>query len=285
MQDNIIELQDGRKIGFAECGDPIGYPILYFHGFPGSRLEVNRFQNVAISNKFRLIGIDRPGMGLSSINPKGSILSWATDIEILTNSLGLDKFSIVGHSGGAPFIAACAYAIPQRLNAAAIVSGMAPLDNPESLVGMARGQIAMSKIIKWVPWIPNIMMKLTLMMLKNPKMMGKMIKQLPEIDQKIFRDPALLRSLIDSTIEAFRDGTVGPAQEMKLLFNPWGFILEKIACPMTIWHGGLDTQAPVSHAKVYAKLIPDAQLNIIEIEGHHSILKNHIEKVLVGVTL
>lgn len=284
MQDNVIELQDGRKIGFVECGDPTGYPILYFHGFPGSRLEINRFQNVAISNKFRLIGVDRPGMGLSSINPKGSILSWATDIEILTNTLGIDKFSIVGHSGGGPFIAACVYAIPQRLNAAAIVSGMAPLDNPESLVGMARGQIVMSKIIKWMPWISNIMMKLTLMMLKNPNMMDKMIKQLPEIDQKIFRDPASLKSLIDSTIEAFRNGTVGPAQEMKLLFNPWGFILEKIACPMTIWYGGLDTQAPISHAKVYARLIPGAQLNIIENEGHHSILKNHIEKVLIGVS-
>ena len=70
-----ITLQDGRHIGYAEYGEPNGNPIFYFHGFPGSRLEAGHFHDIAIDNNCRLIGIDRPGMGLSSTDTKPNILS------------------------------------------------------------------------------------------------------------------------------------------------------------------------------------------------------------------
>lgn len=280
MIHKTIQLKDGRLLGFAEYGDPKGLPVFYFHGFPGSRLEAGRFHEVAAANGYRLIGIDRPGMGLSSIDKNRSILSWVTDVASFADCLEIDRFSIIGHSGGGPFVAACSYAIPQRLNGAAIVSGMAPFDNPESLIGMSRGQIIVNKLIKNIPWLANIMMGLTLMMLRNPKMMRKMIKQLPEVDQILFRDPVIGKDLINSTLEAFRDGVVGAAQEMKLLFNPWGFDLKNITVPITIWQGSLDSQAPMSHAKIYAKLIPGAQLKIIEGEGHLSLIKNHMVDIL-----
>jgi pimeloyl-ACP methyl ester carboxylesterase len=36
--DNILRLSDGRRLGYAEYGDPEGEPIMLFHGTPGSRL-------------------------------------------------------------------------------------------------------------------------------------------------------------------------------------------------------------------------------------------------------
>jgi len=144
----IFTLEDGRKIAYSEYGDPGGTPIFYFHGFPGSRLEAGHFNEVAASTHYRLIGIDRPGMGFSTLDKNGSLLSWAADVANLADFLGIKKFSIVGHSGGAPFVAACAYVIPARLNGVAIVSGMAPLDNPESQVGMAGGQKVVNRLIK-----------------------------------------------------------------------------------------------------------------------------------------
>lgn len=35
-----IKLQDGRVLGYAEYGSPEGLPVFYFHGFPGSRLDL-----------------------------------------------------------------------------------------------------------------------------------------------------------------------------------------------------------------------------------------------------
>src|SRR3990167_646659 len=150
----------------------------------------------------------------SQIDPKRTILSWATDVADFANCLGIDKFSILGHSGGAPFVAACAYAIPERLNGAAIVSGMAPLDNLDSRIGMAREQIIVNRLIKAMPFFTSVMMRLTRMMLKNPnKMMGQMIKQLPEVDQALFRDQEIQKALIQSTLEAFKNGIAGASQE------------------------------------------------------------------------
>ena len=215
--DKTIKLRHGRLIGLAEYGDPKGLPIFYFHGTPGSRLEASRFHETGLSNGYRIIGIDRPGMGLSTIDKERSILSWANDVEEVANYLDIKKFSVIGHSGGAPFVAACAYSIPRRLNSAAIVSGMGPLENPGSQIGMSRGQIIANTLIKHVPFLANLMMRLTSMMLKKPNMIAKMVKQLPEVDQKIFGDPILGKALNESTLEAFRNGAHGAAQEMRLL--------------------------------------------------------------------
>lgn len=275
----LVTLPGGGQISYAEYGDPEGLPIFYFHGFPGSRLEAGCFSKKAASLGFRLIGIDRPGMGYSSINKSGTILSWASDIADFANNLNIDKFSIIGHSGGAPFVAACAYAIPEKLNGAAIVSGMAPLDKPESKIGMSRQQLIANGLIKTMPWLAPLMMKLNLMMLKKPKMMEKAIQQLPDADKVILRDPEIGSALIQSSLEAFRNGVAGPAYELQILFKPWGFDLENIKFPITIWQGGLDKQAPVSHARIYANLIPNSQLRLIENEGHHSLLIKNIEDI------
>lgn len=281
IMDHKIELKDGRKIGIAEYGDPNGMPIFYFHGFPGSRLEASRFHDVAVSNHYRLIAIDRPGMGLSSIDKKRSILSWPKDVVCVANSLGIDKFSVIGHSGGGAFVAACAYVIPQKLNGATIVSGMAPFGKFESWEGMAREQKIVSKSIIVMPWLATVMMWITRAMLKKPnKMMEQMVKRLPEVDQHFFRNPDNAKTIINSTLEAFRNGLSGPSQEMILLLNSWGFNLENVTYPVTIWHGTLDSQVPLSHAKIYANSIHGSQLEILENEGHHSLINNHIEEIL-----
>lgn len=285
QNEKLLMLNDGRKICFSEYGDPDGVPIMYFHGTPGSRLEAGRFHGFASANQYRLIGIDRPGMGLSSPNKKHSILSWAKDVEFFADSLKLEKFSVVGHSGGAPFVAACAYVIPERLSGAAIVSGIAPFENPAAMASMDFKQRIIPSLIKTIPWFTPLMMKLTSMMMKNPKMLSQMVKQLPEVDQQYFRDPESCKAMINCALEAFRNGVAGPAHEMRIIFNSWGFNLEDIKLPISIWHGALDAQGPVSHAKIYASLIPNATLKIFDNEGHHSLIMNQIEHILKEVSL
>ena len=46
--DNHVKLSDGRSIGYAEYGDPQGRPVLYFHGLPSSRFEMNNPDSIEI---------------------------------------------------------------------------------------------------------------------------------------------------------------------------------------------------------------------------------------------
>jgi pimeloyl-ACP methyl ester carboxylesterase len=62
-----LYLRDGRRLGYAEYGDPQGLPVFFFHGTPGSRFECG---HADIADDFRragarLIAPDRPGIGLS----------------------------------------------------------------------------------------------------------------------------------------------------------------------------------------------------------------------------
>ena len=85
-------LPDGRKLGYAEGGEPKGVPVFYFHGFPGSRLEATLFPAAGV----RLIGVDRPGYGLSTARPWRKLADWPADIAELADHLGLKRFGVVG---------------------------------------------------------------------------------------------------------------------------------------------------------------------------------------------
>ena len=183
LKDSLsIKLKDGRQLGYADYGDPKGKPIFFFHGLPGSRLDARSLHHIALLNHYRLIGIDRPGMGLSCFDKQRSILSWANDVETFADDLHIKKFSIIGHSGGAPFAAACAYKIPDRLNGVAIVAGMAPFEIPEATNSLSPGRRFLNGAIKAMPWVATCMMKLTFMMFKKPGMLNYGLKQMAEVD-------------------------------------------------------------------------------------------------------
>lgn len=59
-------LPDGRKLGYADYGDPNGKPILYQHGTPGSRMEATRYHALGKELGLRVVSLDRPGYGWST---------------------------------------------------------------------------------------------------------------------------------------------------------------------------------------------------------------------------
>ena len=79
-EDQIFELKDGRKLGYAEYGDLNGKPIFHFHGHPGSRLEGRLFGEKPKKHGVHAITVDRPGIGLSDFKPNRKLLDWPDDI-------------------------------------------------------------------------------------------------------------------------------------------------------------------------------------------------------------
>ena len=110
-----VLLPDGRTLGFAECGDPSGRPVLFFPGPPSGRLFHHPDESVAASLGVRVITVDRPGYGLSDHQPRRTLLNWPSDVTALADALGIGRFAVAGISGGAPYVAACALKIPGRL--------------------------------------------------------------------------------------------------------------------------------------------------------------------------
>jgi pimeloyl-ACP methyl ester carboxylesterase len=75
-----VQLEDGRRLGYAEWGDPSGQPLFYFHGWPGSLVEGRLADQSAKARRVRLIALDRPGMGLSDFQARRTLIDWPADV-------------------------------------------------------------------------------------------------------------------------------------------------------------------------------------------------------------
>jgi pimeloyl-ACP methyl ester carboxylesterase len=124
-----ISLPDGRDLGYSIVGE--GEPVFYFHGLPGSRLDVF-LQREKSSKHLQMIGVDRPGFGLSTFAPNRRVSDFAADISHLANHLGIDKFAMLGFSGGAHYVITCAALLADRVTRAVVISGLSlPIDTSE----------------------------------------------------------------------------------------------------------------------------------------------------------
>ncbi len=150
--DNILELSDGRRSGYAEYGDPEAYPVFLFHGNPGSRLSWGLIPGSPFLSRIHIIAPDRPGYGLTDLR-KNALENWPADVAELANHLGIDKFAVFGPSGGGPFALVCAWKIPDRLTAVGVFGSVGP-NVPEATKGVIRSVRLLWKI--WLPVPENV---------------------------------------------------------------------------------------------------------------------------------
>ncbi len=104
-----LSLGDGRKIGYAEYGDPDGLPVIALHGTPGSRFMFALTDEGARARGLRVIAPERPGYGRSDFHRFETLADTASDVEALADALGLDRFALMGMSGGGPHAVAAAH--------------------------------------------------------------------------------------------------------------------------------------------------------------------------------
>ena len=280
---NILQLPDGRKLCYAEYGAPKGKPIFEFHGNPSSRLGSMLFDEAARKLGIRVIGIDRPGMGLSDYKPGRKLLDWPDDVVEFADKMGIGQFPIIGGSGGVPSTLACAYKIPERLNAVGILFGPRPLDAPDATDGWSRSRRIQVFLGQNGPlWIGNMAMRAVARVMRNnpDSALSKLFKELPKPDRDSFSLPGVRQKYIDAIREAFRSGTRGVALDYALNVKPWGFELEDISTEIYLWHGEDDTIVPPAMGRYLAKTIPNCYARFLPGEGHFSLLPNYAVEIL-----
>lgn len=265
-----IILEDKRKLGFAQYGNSKEYPIIYCHGSQSSRLEMHYDIYFAIENDLRIITIDRPGHGLSDFNPNGSILQFAKDVKQLIDYLEINKFSVVGMSAGAPFALGIAYLIPENIYKTSIISGFAPFNN-ESKKYLSKEVKLMLNLAKTFPFLLKILLKVQVKILeKNPKKaLNGFLKIMSQPDQEILKNKAVVKVIENTFKEAFRNGSKGVAYEISnLLVRNWGFELNEIQVPVTLWQGNKDNNVPFQWAEYMSSKIKGSHLKEYPEKGH-----------------
>ena len=287
-----IILPDGRKLGYAEYGTPTGQPVIYMPGFPSSRIEGAGLDPEASKVGARIISIDRPGYGWSSPHKDRTVLSHAQDVDALANHLGLQRYGVLGISGGGPYALACARALPaDKLRAVSIVCGLGSPDmgywgmNWKSWAGWTFGQRMFPGLCRW--WFsrePGARLDLS-----EDERMGLMRKafekdkaKMHEKDIPVLGEKDFMRMYLRRSAEVYRQGMNGLSNDFKVLNSDFGFRIEDIRkdLPVQLWHGRLDNMVPLQHAeKVAARLGENAHLRVSD-DTHASIWAERKEEYL-----
>lgn len=254
-----LTLSDGRKIGYAQYGDLKGKPIIVLHGIIGSRLENALFHDNAKALGARIIGIERPGIGLSDPDPRPlkqrRVLDHAKDLEALAEHLQLEEYAVLGMSGGGPYALGCAYALPSsaskpRLKAVGVVTGL----------GLPDMSQAWPAPLVWLNQNFDLRWLIKLIFTRGPvwqlelsdedRMEGMRkdfdLKKAHPADVELTRNPNypdMQRLFILSSRAALSQGVAGYLDDAQTLSKDPGFRVEDIRpdLPVQLWCGTDDT--------------------------------------------
>jgi pimeloyl-ACP methyl ester carboxylesterase len=65
--------------------------------------------------------------------------------------------------------------------------------------------------------------------------------------------------------------------------RPWGFDLDQMRAPVSLWQGELDLMVPVAHARWLASRIPGVRPHLEHGQGHLSITVGAVDRMLEDV--
>jgi pimeloyl-ACP methyl ester carboxylesterase len=279
--DKTILLRDGRRLSFAEYGMPTGIPVFFFPGSAGSRLDRPASETIPAHLGIQLISTDRPGLGLSDIQLERRLLDWPSDVCHLADLLGIEQFYVLGHSAGGPHALACAYHLPERVLACAIVSSMAPMGRKGAYQGMPFPNQLLALFARHFPWGTRLIRRLmrTMVLRDTEKATKQLMASIPETDKAVLYSAENVDMMIASIQEGFRQGFEGVAADDILLNRDWGFSPGDIKPRVDIWHGDVDMNVPVHAALYLDNLIPNSRLQILKGKGHFFFL-DYWEEIL-----
>lgn len=282
IREKQFALANGRRLGVAEGGPPDGYPLFYFHGFPGCRKEAGLVLEGQLPGHVRILAVDRPGMGLSDFQPDRRMLDWPRDIAELADQLGIGQYAVLGLSGGGPYAAACAWAMPDRIAAAAIVEGPTELHDRAHGSQLSRANRIMLNFLRHAPGLAKPSYATFGFFLKHwpYRVLDSNLHLLPRRDQEVLSRPAVRKALASSFQDSVAQGYDGGSQELRILSDPWGFDLQEIRAPVRLWHGELDPIVPVAMGRHLARMIPGCTAEILADESHYSLPVLHGARII-----
>jgi pimeloyl-ACP methyl ester carboxylesterase len=268
MLDNRVVLRDGRKLEVQEYGDRGGHPVLFFHGLIGSHHQASYVAEQARLEGIRIIAPNRPGVGRSELVARASALEVVDDVEDLASALGLDTFSVVGISGGAPYALAVLYKLRHRVRTVTLISGMGPMHLPGALRGMeARRRLLLGAGSRYPLLARKAFQTAADRFHAGPeRFLERLMSSWSAPDRQLFARREVFDLFLKDLYQVFIDGNgaEGMAQELTIYRNH-GFSLGDLPADrrITLWHGLSDYIVPPAMAWKMVQALPNGEAHFV----------------------
>ncbi|MGB3409899.1 MAG: alpha/beta hydrolase [Microthrixaceae bacterium] len=278
----------GRSVMIRDTGDLPGPAVLYFHGTPGSRLDVAFGDHVATKLGVRVVSFDRPGYGRSEPSPFG-LTGIAKLGEAIADLLGIERVAAFGWSGGGPFALAAAAVMGNRVSRVGVASGPAPFQQmPGALDMLGDGD---REALSLLPDEPARAAEafcagsegITAAIDDEESFMAGVDALFGATDADVLGDPRLRHHLFAMLSEGMRQGFTGVGWDNVAWVGPWDIDVSMVRCPVHLWYGGQDSMMPVEHGRWLADNLADADLVVYDGEGHLGPMR-HWSEMLTAIT-
>jgi pimeloyl-ACP methyl ester carboxylesterase len=290
-----VDVADGRVVRTMEAGALGGAPVVTFHPTPSSRLFVRQHADAALRTGVRLIGFSRPGSGGSTMTAPG-LRVVAEDAVRVADAAGVERFAVLGFSGGTPFAAATAALFPDRVRAVGLCAAVAPWqevgdrgiefdDELERLVELAAGNLAAALDDARARGEREFAAQLAL---DDDALSAQLVADASPPDRDVLT-PVLAMGQAITLRDAFDQDddqpVYGPPAYDGYAFDelafgcPWDVDVRAVTAPTWIWQGSHDVVTPLDHAQWYAARILGASVVVRDGRGHLGSFEAHRDEM------
>jgi pimeloyl-ACP methyl ester carboxylesterase len=272
---NAVVTTDGRNLTYAEWGDPAGFPVFTLHGTPGSRYNRHFDEGAYAEAGARVLTYDRPGYGGSGRLRGRRVVDCVADVRALADALGIERFAVIGGSGGGPHALAVAARLPERVTRVTCAVGIVPFDTEgfDFFEGMDPNNV---QEIEWALAGEEVLARelereATEMIERVAADPSKVIGDdwdLSEADRAELARPERHDVIRESVTESFANGVWGWVDDDLCFVTPWGFEIAEIRIPARVVYGESDVLVPRQHGEWLARSVPGVEVVIEEAKGH-----------------
>jgi pimeloyl-ACP methyl ester carboxylesterase len=271
-----LELGDGRTLHAYDTGsgNVAGrLAVFWHHGTPNIGAPPEPLFSAADRLGIRWVSYDRPGYGGSTPRPDRNVASAAAHASAVADALGIERFAVMGHSGGGSHALACGALLPERVLGVVSVAGLAPFgaEGLDWFAGMSDSGVE------------------SLRAAAEGRAAKERYESEAEYDPEMFTaaDHAALSGtwswVLDVVGPAVEGGPGGLIDDDLAYVAPWGFDPTDNVAPALFVHGGRDRVVPSAHSEWLARRCPSAKLWLYPEDGHISVL-NHVAAAMVWLS-
>jgi len=280
-----LTLPDGRTLAYDDVGAPDGPVVVYLHGTPDSRLARHPDDELARSCGVRLVAVDRPGAGASTIHPTPTLISLGEDLRALLDALQVDRAGLLGWSSGGLFALAAATVLGARAGVVALAATVPPVEAYQDPVVVAALSPARQHFVELAQELTPTELAGELVPYLVPEPLSHPIAAEHVVEGTGSRGraeldavPGAVDQLARALIEAVAQGRDGLALDVALQLEP-GLDLGAVTAPVRTLHGTEDGISPPAVGEWLHRHLP-GPVSVEVVDGAHHLLFPHWARIL-----
>jgi pimeloyl-ACP methyl ester carboxylesterase len=262
-----LPLPEGTLL-VREWGPTEGFPVIHHHGLPECSLHVPGGWQSVDDADIRLVTFDRPGYGRSTPQRSPRVVEAASWTQQIADALGLGTFSLLGRGAGAPYAAAAASALGERVHKLCLANGLGPdelpgFDPASDMIAETRQEIAAARAGE---------VSLRAFLIAAMERSGPLepwLDHLAPADVELLGRREVQQEEAAAQTEAMRCGVEGwVADDLALFHNDWGCDFSFVTAQTLLVNGLDDVFVPASHGDAWQLALGHGQLVKLPEAGH-----------------